>query len=236
MHHQLTYGEETIPERNTNSMQIHKSPVALIILILHSFTLSCTSAQINREITIESRSTGEGYTLCGSCTLPKEISSTVWLVSKNEPGDPIILSGIIYKEDGATPDSGVTLFLYQSDAGGYYHRPKENVFHPKIFGWLVTGKDGRYEIHTVKPASEILEPDGPAHIHVHVFGKGMKEHFLHEFWFQGDVHITTADKNNFAKFGDFSPIVALSKNKDGILKGVRNIRIRPALQWKYEKD
>jgi hypothetical protein len=64
----------------------------------------------------------------------------------------------------------------------------------------------------------------------------MKEHFLHEFWFQGDSNIAAADKNKFAKLGDFSPIVTLNRDKDGNLKGVRNIKIKPAPQWKYEKD
>jgi hypothetical protein len=33
------------------------------------------------------------------------------LVTKEEPGDHIILTGIIYKEDGITPDSGITMFV-----------------------------------------------------------------------------------------------------------------------------
>jgi protocatechuate 3,4-dioxygenase beta subunit len=216
-------------------MQLHKTVVVLILLLL-SLDLSYTSAQPNEQIKIESRSTGQGYALCGSCTVPKEISSKVWLIPKNEPGEEVILSGIILKDDGVTPDSGVTLFLYQTDAGGYYHRPEENVFHPRLFGWLMTGNNGRYEIHTVKPAPEILAPNEPAHIHVHVFGKGMKEHFLHEFWFQGDDRISVDDKNRFAKLGDFSPVVTLSRYKDGSLRGVRNITIKPVPQWKYEKE
>jgi protocatechuate 3,4-dioxygenase beta subunit len=217
-------------------MQINKTQIVLAVICLNCSGHCFGIAQMNSGITLESGSTGRGYTLCGSCTEPKEVSSAVWLAPKDEPGEPTILSGTIYKQDGITPDSGVTLFLYQTDAAGYYHRPEESVFHPRLFGWLITGNDGRYEIHTVKPAPEILAPNEPAHIHVHIFGKGMKEHFLHEFWFQGDNHITADDKNKFAKLGAFSPVVNLSKDKDGNLKGVRNIRIRPVPEWKYEKD
>lgn len=205
-------------------------------LFLMVIAYSACWAQRNQDIKLESRSTGTGYSLCGSCTQPKTISSSLWLVDENEPGESIVLSGTIYQSDAVTPDAGIILFVYQTDAGGYYHRPEENVFHPRIFGWLMTGKDGRYEIHSIKPAPEILAPNEPAHIHVHVFGKGMKEHFLHEFWFQGDHRISKDDQTEFAKLGLFSPILTLIKGQDGILKGVRNIRIRPAPEWKYETE
>ncbi len=217
-------------------MKTQKLVVVISSLFLQCLGLSYATAQSNQDIKLESRSTGQGYALCASCTVPKEISSQLWLVSKDEPGEPIILSGTVYQKDGVTPDSGITLFIYQTDAGGYYHRPKEDVFHPRIFGWLKTGKNGYYEIHTIKPAPEILVPDEPAHIHVHIFGKGMPEHFLHEFWFQGDSRISAEEKNLLSKLGNFSPIVILTRGKDGISRGVRNIKVRPVPQWKQEED
>jgi protocatechuate 3,4-dioxygenase beta subunit len=209
---------------------------AILVLLLSCVALCSSPAQPHPEIALESRSTDTGYALCGSCSLPKEISSRVWLVNKDEPGEKILLSGRVFKKDGVTPDSGVTLFLYQTDAGGYYHRPEENVFHPRLFGWIRTGSDGSYEIHTIKPAPEILAADEPAHIHVHIFGNGMPEHFLHEFWFQGDKGISAKEQKAFESLGTFSPILTLKKGSDGVLKGVRNIRVRPAAQWKYELE
>jgi protocatechuate 3,4-dioxygenase, beta subunit len=197
--------------------------------------LTC-AGQTRPEIKLESRSTGSGYALCGACSLPKEISFRTWLTEKDEPGEQMILSGRIFKADGVTPDSGVTLFLYQTDAKGYYHRPQEDVFHPRLFGWLRTGSDGRYEIHTIKPAPEILAADEPAHIHVHIFGNGMPEHFLHEFWFRGDKHISAEEARTSERLGAFCPIVSLTQEKNGILAGVRNMRVRPAPPWKYETD
>jgi protocatechuate 3,4-dioxygenase beta subunit len=217
-------------------MQAEQTLYLLIPFLLHCALWHNCVAQTNQEIKIESRPTGQGYALCGSCSMPKEISSHVQLVSKSEPGEPIVLSGTIFENDGVTPDSGVVLFVYQTDAGGYYHRPEENVFHPRLAGWLVTGSDGRYEIRTVKPAPEILAPHEPAHIHAHIFGKGMPEHFLHEFWFQDDQRINPQDRALFEKLGHFSPIMALTKANDGISRGVRDIRVQPAPAWKYEKE
>ncbi len=195
----------------------------------------CTS-QTNQGIKLERRSSGKGYTLCGSCALPGNISSSASLAPKDEPGEPIIISGTVYEEDGVTPDSGITMFFYQTDAGGYYHRPKEDVFHPRIYGWITTGRDGHYEIHSIRPAPEVLSPDEPAHIHVHIFGTGMPEHFLHECWFEGDRHISARDRKRFSTLGTFSPIISLKRGEDGIGRGVRDIRVRPAPQWQYEQE
>jgi hypothetical protein len=109
---------------------------AILFLLAPCVAVLPGFAQIHTEITLESRSTGTGYALCGSCSVPKDMSSTTRLVNKDEHGEHIVLFGRIFKEDGVTPDSGITLFLYQTDAGGYFYRPKEDVFHPRIFGWI----------------------------------------------------------------------------------------------------
>jgi protocatechuate 3,4-dioxygenase beta subunit len=217
-------------------MLLTKIVPLVVPLLLTYFGQNNGIAQVKDEIKLEISSTGRGYALCGSCNVPKGISSHVRLAVEGEAGEPIILSGTIYKEDGVTPDSGVTFFIYQTDAGGYYHRPEENVFQPRIRGWLTTGIDGRYEIQTIKPAPEVLVPDEPAHIHVHIFGNGMPEHFLHEFWFRGDSRISAKDSILFTHAGKFSPIISLTRGKDGVLRGVRNIRVRPAPAWKYEEE
>jgi protocatechuate 3,4-dioxygenase beta subunit len=217
-------------------MQINKTSVTTISVLLNFMALSYSGGQTRDNQRFQRARTEEGYAICGSCTVPKNLSSAAWLPPKGETGTPVIIDGTIYKSDGATPDSGVTLFLYQADAGGYYHRPKEDVFNPTIHGWLMTGRDGRYEIHTIKPAPEILAADEPAHIHAQIFGNGMLEHFLPEFWFQGDRNIMASDSTKYAKLGDFSPIVKLTKGKDGILHGTRNIRVNLAPPWKYETE
>ncbi len=216
---------------------IYKSAAlaSLVLLAICSYSV-CLIAQTQQQVELQRKYTGKGYSLCGSCNVPKNVGSNVTIANDIEPGDRMILSGKIFKEDGVTPDSGITLFVYQTDAGGYYHRPKEDVFHPKIFGWLRTGKDGTYEIRSIKPAPEVEVPNEPAHVHVHIFGKGMEEHFLHEFWFRDDSRIPANDMKRLTALGTFSPIVTLTKGGDGIWRGTRNIKVRPAAHWKYEED
>ncbi len=194
------------------------------------------AAPANEGEKLQRAKTGAGYALCGSCTVPKDISSQVTLAPKDEPGDRIIISGTIYKEDGVTPAAGITLFLYQTDAGGYYHRPKEDVFDPRLRSWLRTGKDGRYVIHTIRPIPEVLAPEEPAHIHAHVFGPGIAEHFLKEFWFEGDPRIKPDENEKMSKLGVYSPILHLTRDKSGVLVGRRDIRLRQTASWKYQDD
>lgn len=200
-----------------------------------AFTFGPT-AQPRGEERLQTVNTGTGYALCGSCDVPKALSDLVTLASKDEPGDRMILSGTIYKEDGVTPASGITLFLYQTDAGGYYHRPKEDVFAPKLHGWLRTSKDGRYEIRTIKPGPEVLAAGEPAHIHAQVFGPGVTEHFLKEFWFEGDPRIKPNENKVRSELGRFSSIVRLTKDKSGVLVGHRDIRLKQTDRWHYQDD
>jgi protocatechuate 3,4-dioxygenase, beta subunit len=198
---------------------------AITVFCLLSTVSGTLFSQSDRDARLPTRSTGKGLALCASCDPPKTMKSVVTLTPEGEKGEPVVIIGTVYKKNGVTPDSGVVLFLYQTDAGGYYHRPKEDVFAPRIRGWLRTGKDGRYEFRTIKPAPEILDPNGPAHIHVHVYGENIPEHFLHEYWFEGDKRIKQSEAETFAKLGNFSPIIHLMKGNDGIWRGVRNIRL-----------
>jgi protocatechuate 3,4-dioxygenase beta subunit len=212
------------------------SPLVFTLTLSLALVLGVFTGEAQKEIKLESRPTGTGYALCGACTVPEGMTSRARLAPDHEPGERIILSGTVYAADGVTPDSGITFFLYQTDAGGYYHRPGENVFRPRLLGWLRTGRDGRYEIETIKPAPEILAADEPAHIHVHIWANGMPEHFLHDFWFAGDSRIPAGDRQRLAARGAFSPIVQLQPGKDGVARGVRDIRVRPAPPWRQEPD
>ena len=212
------------------------SSPAAILVILTIVQTGLLPAQTAPPMKFKTANTGKGYAICGSCDVPGDISQSVWLADSSEAGIHIVIRGIVYHEDGVTPDSGISMFLYQADAGGYYHRPEENVFEPRLHGWLRTGKDGRYEIHTVKPSPEILAADEPAHFHAHVFGRGIPEHFLHEFWFEEDKRISSEDLARFDKLGTFSPVIRLMKGADALLYGTRNIRIRPAAPWRYEPE
>ncbi len=135
----------------------------------------------------------------------------------------MVISGLLYKADGKTPAPGMTLFVYHTDAEGYYNYTKDP-FQPRLYGYMKTDGGGRYEFRSIKPA---MYPDHsePAHIHVHVFGPDYSEQFLPEYWFDGDPKLSAKDiAENQAK-GRFSAIVRLTKDANGVLRGTRDLRL-----------
>src|SRR5687767_5734629 len=92
------------------------------------------------------------------------------LVTPDEPGPRIRVSGTVLAPDGK-PARNVRLFLYHTDAAGYYSRPRNNPRESRIRGSVHTDAQGRYEFNTIMPAryAEVRDQP-PAHIHVHVAG------------------------------------------------------------------
>jgi len=108
---------------------------------------------------------------------PARSAST--LVTSAEPGEALVLSGVIRDEAG-NPFEGALLHFYQTDAAGSY-TPKRAMDEPhaRLFTFLVTARDGRFEIHTIRPGGypKAVVLDGqerriPAHIHLDVQAEG----------------------------------------------------------------
>jgi protocatechuate 3,4-dioxygenase, beta subunit len=62
---------------------------------------------------------------CEGCELmfenmPQNISERTNISKPGEAGDPLIISGIIYHQDGKTPAPGVILYVYHTDNEGLY--------------------------------------------------------------------------------------------------------------------
>jgi len=68
------------------------------------------------------------------------------------------VSGRVLDVDGK-PIANALLDVWQTDAEGFYDVQKPNASFAR--GKFVTGADGRYGFHTVKPASYPIPTDGP---------------------------------------------------------------------------
>lgn len=154
---------------------------------------------------------------------PKKDSWRVSLVDKNEPGEPLIVSGTVYDQDGKTPLEGVSIHVYQTDAKGYYSREGRGSSNPRIRGWMRTNAEGKYEFRTIKPAAYPGRRI-PAHIHCKVSGAGYSEQWVDDFLFDGDPLLTKSDYEKYAEKGQFSSIMKITRDKDGVLRSVRDIR------------
>jgi len=146
------------------------------------------------------------------------------IVSDQEPGEPLIVSGTIYSPDGKQPLPGITLYVYQTDATGRYTTSGGDNRGTRIHGVMRTNAEGRYEFRTIKPGS-YPNSRNPAHIHAYVSGPEYPEYWIDEYLFADDPFIKDDDKRKAAGQGDFSHILSLTRGSDGILHAVRDIKI-----------
>ena len=146
------------------------------------------------------------------------------ICSEKEPGAPLIVSGTIYAPDGRTPMEGINLFVYQTDATGVYTTSGGDNRRTRLHGSMRSNAEGKYEFRTIKPGS-YPGSTNPAHIHAYVSGPGYPEYWIDEYHFDDDRFISDEQKRKAAVQGSFSPILKLTRDSDGILRGVRDIKI-----------
>ena len=117
-------------------------------------------------------------------------SAAAVLAARDEPGERLFVTGTVYAADGRTPVAGVALYAYHTDARGLYTATGMDSRNPRLKARVVTGKDGRYSLDTIRPASYPGRPV-PAHIHYVVTAPGGKDQHL-EVVFEGDPFVDAA--------------------------------------------
>ncbi len=168
----------------------------------------------------------QARSLSRSASADQPAANVPWkttIVSEAEPGVPLIISGTISAPDGRTPLEGISLFVYQTDATGRYSTTGGDNRHTRIHGVVRTNNEGRYEFRTIKPGSYPASRN-PAHIHAYVSGPGYPEYWIDEYHFADDPFVTD-DMRGKAGKGNLSSILTLTRGADGILRGVRDIRV-----------
>lgn len=142
-----------------------------------------------------------------------------------EPGTPLVVSGTIYAADGRTPVEGATLYVYHTDARGIYSDAQGDPRSlARLRGRMLTGKDGRYEFRTIRPASY---PGNtiPAHIHASVKAPGGEERWITDYWFDDDPLLPKSDRERHGGGGTFSPVMRIARDSSGTLRGARDIKV-----------
>jgi protocatechuate 3,4-dioxygenase, beta subunit len=149
------------------------------------------------------------------------ISGDKWkavFASENEPGQKLIVSGIVYDSDGETPLEGITVYAYHTNAEGYYGKGDD-----LLDGTMITNGDGQFEFSTIKPGS-YPGRNNPAHIHFKITGKGISEQWF-DLHFEGDPLIPESLVAKEKSKGKFSGIVKPSPDQKGILICTIDIKI-----------
>ena len=156
---------------------------------------------------------------CGTAEAPAGLDPSVTLAGDDEPGERLVIHGVIYRPDGETPAEDVVLYLYQTNAEGVYEKLGDETGngrrHGHLRGWLRTDADGRYEIRTIRPGS-YPGRDAAQHIHVTVQEPdGTPEYWLPSFKFADDPLLDAHP--------DAPNVVELHRGEDGVWRGRRDI-------------
>jgi len=127
-------------------------------------------------------------------------AETISIATDTIPGRKIKVIGVVKNEDGK-PIANALVYLYHTDSRGWYaaNSPHVNMNegdmrHARLFSYVRTDKDGKFELHTIKP-SGYPQSDLPAHIHVHVTADGYRN-FVNEFLFDDDERLVGNIRDN----------------------------------------
>jgi protocatechuate 3,4-dioxygenase, beta subunit len=162
---------------------------------------------------------------------PQHIASQDTSPGWKQGGQKILLTGIIYQQDGKTPMPGVIIYYYHTNTEGkYLHKPEEKSSMPPnelrqthgyIRGWLKTDANGKYSLYTVRPGA-YPNKDDPAHIHLTIKEPNkIKEYYIDDFVFDDDKLLTSAKRKKMENRGG-SGVVRMIKKGD-LQIGERNI-------------
>ena len=156
-------------------------------------------------------------------------SSRIKIADINELGTRMLIRGTIYGSSGK-PEPNVKMFLYHTDAGGYYTRPVSNPRQARLHGTVWSDSQGQYAFETIKPGhyADVSTPP-PMHIHVHLEPAALPDHWVESYYFEGDPKLRPEDISHVSGPGSFSNIVRLTRGESGVLEAVRDFRIDPSL-------
>lgn len=156
--------------------------------------------------------------------MPASISWSSMITTPGEPGEPLIITGTVYKSDGTTPAPNILLYVYHTDNEGLYSKgPSQNATlrHGHLRGWIKTDATGKYQFTTIRPAPYPNRKD-PAHIHPIIKEPGLSRYWIDEYLFNDDPLVTKKIRTDAENRGG-SGIITITKNQAGIWMGRRDI-------------
>jgi protocatechuate 3,4-dioxygenase beta subunit len=167
---------------------------------------------------------------CGAADAPKDLSWSTVIAPPGEPGERLIVSGVVYREDGVTPAPGLLLYVWHTDAAGHYSTRGDETGngrrHGRLRGWMRTDAEGRYRFETIRPAPYPGERI-PAHIHGTLSGPGLSERYFEDFFFEGDPLVPARDVERSRAAGRFGNVLSL-RVEGGVAHAVRDLRVPEA--------
>lgn len=145
---------------------------------------------------------------------PDDAPSSADVAPSDEPGERLEVSGVVYAADGRTPVSRASVYVYQTDARGYY-RPDEAMGNrnPRLMALLRTDGRGRYSYRTIRPGS-YPGTRVPRHIHYEVTAQGRGTRVF-EIVFDDDPLVGPQIRADASRPGSFHSLRAVRPGPGG---------------------
>lgn len=160
--------------------------------------------------------------------LPATISSVTRIARPGEPGQRMIIDGIVRDRSGASV-AGVIVYAYQTDASGIY-RPLENApgtsarRHGQLRGWAMTDSLGGYRFITIRPG-HYPQRNAPQHVHMHVIEPGCCTYYIGSIVFRDDPLLSEAASRVAETDRGGSGRTNPTRGADGVWQVRRDIRL-----------
>ncbi len=146
---------------------------------------------------------------------PKDAPSSADVAPSTEPGPRLEVSGVVYAADGRTPIASASLYVYQTDARGYYRTDEAmGNRNPRLFALLRTDGQGHYSYRTIRPASY---PGSrvPQHIHYEVTAENHGTRIF-EIVFEDDPFMTPQIREDAARPGSIHALERVRPGPGGV--------------------
>ena len=133
---------------------------------------------------------------------PESRSEATLPMRDDEKGTPFVFQGTVTDLDG-TPLENARVELWHADDDGFYSQFAPGIPEWNLRGTVITGADGRFAFHTIKPAPYQIPTDGscgalvraagwhpwrPAHLHLKVSAPG-KQLVTTQLYFDGGEYV-----------------------------------------------
>ena len=146
---------------------------------------------------------------------PKDAASSADVAAPGEPGERLEVSGVVYAADGRTPIASASVYVYQTDARGYYRTDEAmGNRNPRLFAFLRTDGRGHYSYRTIRPGSY---PGSrvPQHIHYEVTADGNGTRIF-EIVFEDDPFMTPQIREDAARPGSSHALPRVRPGPGGV--------------------
>jgi len=146
---------------------------------------------------------------------PNDAPSSADVAPPNEPGERLEVSGVVYAADGRTPVTSASVYVYHTDARGYY-RPDDAMGNrnPRLMALLRTDGQGRYSYRTIRPGS-YPGTRVPKHIHYEVTADGHGTRIF-EIVFEDDPFLSRQIRAEAARPGSFYALQPVRRGPGGV--------------------